>query len=103
MDVKFSLRILALYLDFLKFRVEKGVSFPKSFQAYLKVLQGPARGVVVKFACSASAASGLWVWILGVDLHTAHQAVLWRRPIYKKWRRIGTGVSSGKKRKIGNR
>ena len=28
---------------------------------------------------SASAARGLLVWILGVDLHTAHQAMLWRR------------------------
>ena len=30
-------------------------------------------GVVVKFVCSASAAQGSWVWIPGMDLHTAHQ------------------------------
>ena len=32
---------------------------------------------MVKFACFASAAWGWLVQILGADLHTAHQAVLW--------------------------
>ena len=34
-------------------------------------------GVVVKFARSILVAQGSWVQILGVDLHTAHQAMLW--------------------------
>ena len=40
---------------------------------------GPAGGVV-KFACSASVARGSRVQIPGVDLHAAHQAVLWQHP-----------------------
>ena len=40
-------------------------------------------GIVVKFACSASATRGPQVQILGADLHTAHQAILWQYPIYK--------------------
>ena len=40
-------------------------------------------GIVVKFICSASAAQGLRVWILGVDLCTAYQAVLWQHSTYK--------------------
>ena len=44
---------------------------------------GRPGGIVVKFAHSASADMDLQVQILGVDLHTAHQAMLWRRPTYK--------------------
>ena len=40
-------------------------------------------GVVVNFVCPASAALGSQVQILGVDLHTAHQAMLWWHPTYK--------------------
>ena len=50
---------------------------------------------MVKFMHSTSAAQSSWVWILGVDLHTAHQAVLWQCPTYKKQWKMGTGVSSG--------
>ena len=35
-------------------------------------------GQVVKFMHSASAARGSPVQILGTDLHTAHQAMLWQ-------------------------
>ena len=35
---------------------------------------------MVKFSCSTSAACGLWVQILGVELHTTHEATLWRHP-----------------------
>ena len=35
-------------------------------------------GIVVKFMHSALAAQGLLVRILGADLHTAHQAMLWQ-------------------------
>ena len=39
--------------------------------------------VVVMFAHSASAAQGLWARIPGVDLHTAHQVMLWQHSMYK--------------------
>ena len=42
--------------------------------------RGWPSGVAVKFACSASAARGLWVQIPGADLHTAHQSMLWWCP-----------------------
>ena len=35
---------------------------------------------VVEFLCSALAVQGSLVQILGVDLHTTHQAMLWRHP-----------------------
>ena len=41
-------------------------------------------GIVVKFSHSPLAAWGLQVQILGVDLHTAHQAMLWWHPTQKK-------------------
>ena len=44
---------------------------------------GQPDGVVVKFAHSALAAWGLQVWILGADLCTSHQAMLWRHPTHK--------------------
>ena len=40
-------------------------------------------GTAVKFALSALAARGLLVQILGVDLHTAYQAMLWWHSTYK--------------------
>ena len=40
-------------------------------------------GVVVKFTCSALVAQSSWVLIPGPDVHTAHQAMLWRHPTYK--------------------
>ena len=40
-------------------------------------------GIVVKFAHSASAAQGSWVWIPSADLHSALQAMLWWHPTYK--------------------
>ena len=66
-------------------------------EAYLRQrkmeLLGPAPWHEVKFMCSASMARGPQVRIRGVDLHTAHQAMLWQRPIYKIGE-IGTDVSS---------
>ena len=46
-------------------------------------MRGWPGGIEVKFARSTSAVQGLQVWILGMDLHTAHQAMLWCRPSYK--------------------
>lgn len=46
---------------------------------------------MVKFAHSASVARGSQVWILGADLHTAHQVKLWWHPAYKieeDWQQI---------------
>ena len=40
-------------------------------------------GLVVKFACSASATWGSWVQIPGAHLRADHQTVLWRHPICK--------------------
>ena len=40
-------------------------------------------GIVIKFAHSALVAQGSWVQILGVELHTTHQAMLWQHPTYK--------------------
>ena len=56
--------------------------------------RGQPSGVVVTFTCSASAAWGLRVWILGPDLHIAHQTMLWWHPTYKKQKRIGTDLNS---------
>ena len=70
---------------------------------------------MVKSASPTSAAWGLQVPILGIDIHTAHQAVLWQCPIYKiekdwhrrqlrdnlpqaKSGRLATDVSSGPKK-----
>ena len=39
---------------------------------------------MVGFVYSASVAWGLQVQIPGTDLHTAHQAMLWWSPTYKK-------------------
>ena len=52
---------------------------------------------MLKSAHSALVAQGLQVQIPGMDLHTAHEAMLWRHPTYKKkkQRKIGTDVSSG--------
>ena len=44
---------------------------------------GFSSGVVVKFVLSASATGSSRVLILGADLHTAHQAMLWWPPTYK--------------------
>ena len=46
-------------------------------------LWGQPGGTVVRFSHSALAVQGLWVWILGVDLHTTHQAMLWQHPTYR--------------------
>ena len=54
------------------------------------VAWGQSCGVVVKLICSTSTAQGLRVQSLGVDLHTAHQAMLWWGPTYeieKDWYR----------------
>ena len=40
-------------------------------------------GVLVKFTCSASAVQGSQVQILGADLHTTHQDMLWQGLTYK--------------------
>ena len=54
----------------------------KLFTDFLKKSEcrGQPGGVVVKFVHSASAAWGLQVQILDVDLHTTHQAMLWQHP-----------------------
>ena len=39
--------------------------------------------IALKFMRSASAHCGLWVQIPGMDLHSAHQAMLWQHPTHK--------------------
>src|SRR3712207_7849791 len=39
-----------------------------------------AQWLVVKFTCSSSVVQGSPVWILGTDLHTTRQAMLWWHP-----------------------
>ena len=56
--------------------------YERSIKNYLS--RGRPGGVVVKFTHSTLAAQGLLIQILGVDLHTAHQAMLWWRPTYKQ-------------------
>ena len=51
-------------------------NFLEYFKTYL--FRGWPSGIVVKFVCSASAAQGSRVQILGMDLHTTHQAMLWQ-------------------------
>ena len=46
-------------------------------------MQGKPSGIVVKFMCSALAVRGSQVRILGVDLQTAHQSMLWQHPTTK--------------------
>ena len=70
--------------------------------------RGQPGGVVVGFRCSTLAACGLWVWIPGANLHTAHQVMLWQHPTYKiegdRQQMLAQGQSSSsKKGKIGNR
>ena len=45
--------------------------------------RGWSGDIMVKFMHSALAAQGSRVRILGTDLHTTHQAMLWWHPIYK--------------------
>ena len=59
------------------------ISQKKRFKIKKLFVEGWPSGIVVTFACSTSAAQGLWVWILGVDLHTACQAVLWQHLTWK--------------------
>ena len=56
-------------------------------------LSGWPSGVVIKFTCSTLVAQGSQVQIRGVDLHTAHQAMLCSIP-HTKQRKTGTAVSS---------
>ena len=44
---------------------------------------GQPGGVGVKSTSSTLVAQGSRVWILGVDLHTTHQAMVWWHPTYK--------------------
>ena len=61
-----------------------------------KVLKtwGWSGGVVVKFAQSALAAWGSPVWILDMDLHTTHQAMLWSHPTQKNQKDLQLGCTT---------
>ena len=59
--------------------------------------------VVVKFVCSTLASQSSQVWILGTDLSTAHQDMLWQCTAYKieeYWQQmLAQGQSSLPKKK----
>ena len=50
----------------------------KILEQKIKLLRGQPGGVVVKFTPSALAAWGSQFQIPGMDLHSAHQAMLWQ-------------------------
>ena len=53
-----------------------------TFSKFFKILDGgQPGGVGVKFVPSTLEAQGSQVWILGMDLRTVHQAMLWQHPI----------------------
>ena len=55
------------------------VKYKETLSNYLKRMKrGQPSGIVVKFACSASAARGSPIWIPGMDLGTACQTMLWQ-------------------------
>ena len=67
------------------------------------ILGGWPGGVVVKFTCSALVAQGLWVWILGVDLHHSSSHALAVSHIQSKGRlaqMLAQGQSSSPKKKL---
>ena len=51
-------------------------------------------GRVVKFMRSTLAAQGLLVQILGMDLHMAHQAMLWQHPTQKSQNDVQLGYTT---------
>ena len=57
--------------------------FPVSAFNKKLLVKGRPGGIVVKFTSSSLLAQGSLAQILGVDLHTTHQAMLWRNPTYK--------------------
>ena len=70
--------------------------------------RGQPSGIVVKFTRSTSVAQDLQVRILGTDLHTTHQAMLWWHPTYKieencHRRQLRDNLLQAKGRKAGNR
>ena len=76
---------LALHPDtiFLPFDISNARQRGEEKSKQDRLLWGPASGIVVKFARSASAPQGLGIWIPGTGLHTAHQSMLWRHLTYK--------------------
>ena len=53
------------------------------FNDFKNNLRGQPGGLVVEVTPSASTAWGSQVQMLGMDLHTTHQAMLWQHPICK--------------------
>ena len=59
------------------------------------IVGGWPGGVMVKFARFIAAAHGSQVPILGMDLHTTHQAMLWRDPKYENGGRLAQMLAQG--------
>ena len=79
--------LLRAFLKFVltKFTVVSGLQLNLILFALKKKVfcWGWPGGIVIRFAYSTLVAWGSQIQILGTDLHTAHQAVLWRCPTYK--------------------
>ena len=75
----------------------------RQYPLFRIALRGGPGGIVVKFMRSTSAAQGLLVQILGANLYTAYQAMLWQCPTYKMEEDVRPGSSPAKKRRIGGR
>ena len=71
----------------LKFIIEECFNSPitniASLYKNLMGFRSWPRDIVAKLARSTLVAQGSWVLILGMDLRTAHQAVLWWSPTYR--------------------
>ena len=81
----------------------KPASLGQHVSAKMAISWGWPGGVVVKFTHSAWVAQGSQVQILGLELYTAHQAMLWWHPACKSGGRLeqmlAKGQSSSPKKK----
>ena len=81
--IYFKVTIHLFISPLMKYLLNNGIlrDFPDFVRQKDAMAQGQPSGVAVKFTRSTLLAQGLWVQILGMDLHTAHQAMLcWCAP-----------------------
>ena len=88
MCILVTMRLLSHLLKSLRMAVLEQVTKRETREnpTYIKKIRyrGWPSGVVVKFEHSALASWGSRVRIPGADLCTAHQAMLWQHPTYKR-------------------
>ena len=66
-----------------------------SLKTKTKTTRGWPNGIMVNSTCSASAARGTLVQILGVGLHAAHQAMLWQASYIQNRGRLAQKLAQG--------